>query len=684
MRKLNFGVVTLALSFLIGFSVLLKALRPMLPPQKPNNLVVEKGDYMAQGVNQAVNWRPLDPAAFAEARRRTRPVLLSLGAVWSTDAKRADTYFFSDPEVQSYLGRHFVCVRADLDREPFLGQVFAPISRVDNPQVANPFTVGSQVVFLMPDGTPFRFLGTGMLPGDPTAFLRQLANAFDDYVERTRATGTRSVQAEDRRLLLTGEAGSASISEYTKRLLAWVDLRKGGFANTAPTARMMAWKSLLVTGNYDAYDAAIRPFVKSGLVDWLDGGFFQRAADLGLRRVQFGKPSIYNAEVMHVLALGGILENDKFQTRLAKNAFEWLAEKAVKDGFVATARLTLANDFGRDARSSFYAKEFREFWGTGSLSGEEALWARENLGLRVEENEPMVIKISRPETLDDPKFLPIITKLRKSKENIQLKLTAVPRADVNGIAVARMTACARLWNEPDHLEQCRNLFLKLDEFLADTDVGHMVPFDMSLDRYLGDYLAYADAALEMYQATGDVGILEKGRRVLVRADKIFRTSHPGIWTPMPTPYTGAIKDIDVPEMVDNLGESLTAKMMRLANSYFRLAPGKELEDMNDWAFGSINNLSGLLPATGLLGGGLYCSAAGMIDDVYAVATGPSAVALANELKRLRPVRLVAPLAKGLPNADRAPGIYVVSGETWQGPMTVSEAAAALPTSLDPG
>lgn len=684
MKQLNFGVITLTLTLVVAFAWLLGAMRPMLPPQRANELRLEKGDYIAQGVHQAVNWRSLDSTAFAEARRRSRPVLLALGAIWSTDARRADTFFFSDPEVQSYLGRHFICVRVDLDRQPTLGQVLAPISRVENPSASNPFTVGSQIAFVMPDGTPFRFVSTGTLPGDPAAFLRQLTGAFDAYVERTQATGLRTVQEDDRRILLTGEAGSAAISEYIKRLLAWVDLERGGFANSAPTARMMAWQALLLSGNYEAYDAAVRPFIKSGLVDWLDGGFFQRSADMGLRRIQFGKPSLYNAEVMHLFALGGQIRNDTFQTRLAKNAFDWLVSECVKDGFVSTARLTMENTFGRDDRSSFAAKELRQYWGTDLLTGDEAVWARENLGLRVEDNESMVIKIQRPETLEDPRFQLIIKKLRESKAKVEMRFTTVPRADVNAIAVARLAACARLWDDAERLAKCEKLYYQLDKFVAADDVGHMFPFDIALDRYLGDYLAMADAGMEMYLATGDINALEKGRRILQRANRIFKTSHPGIWTPMPQPYSGILKGIDVPEVVDNMGESLTAKMMRLSSWYFRLVPNPELEAMNDWAFGAINNLSGLLPATGLLGGGMYCSAAGMIDEKYAVVTGPNAVETARKLNRTCPTRLIAPLVQGVPRADLSPGIYVVESGEWKGPMTLDQAAAQLPTSLDPG
>lgn len=681
MRRLNFGVVTLAVTLLGAFALLLAALRPSLPPQKANGLATEKGDYIAEGVHQRIDWRTLDSNVFAEARRLGRPVMLVMGAVWSSDAVRADKEIFSDPEVQNHLNRNYLCVRLDLDRYPHYLPLLAPVSRA-----SNPFTVGMQIVFVQPDGEPYHFLSLQSIGIDASAFLDQLVAAHSEFMDLTKGP-TRASQAQtmDRNMLRIPSQESP-LSGYLDQLREQVDPVQGVMKSTAPTARMTAWLALLESGDGEGFDAVSRRFLQSGLVDWLDGGFFNRAQDPELTHIEFGKPALFNAELMYVLALAGQLRDNLYYTRIAKNTFDWLTGRAVKSEMISTARIAMANTFGRDDRSSFSAKEMRTFGGAQLLTPEETAWARKALGLRVEDNATMTVRIRDPRTLDDPRFASAIEKLRKARSGVELKFTTVPRADVNGIAIARLAVCARLWNDPRRLEICRRLYDRLDQFLADDDVAHTYPYDMSIPRYLGDYLGYADASLSLYLGTGKLDYLTRGERVLHRASQIFATDQPGVWATLPQPYRGALKHIDVPEIIDNIGESLTARMMRLTSSYARLHPTKENLALADGAYSAMRQYSGVLPQTGLLGAGILCAGMSLIDDQYAVAVGPNAVGDASALARRIPTRLVAPYDPSfkLPGIGAAPGVYLVSGTGVVGPMTVDQAAAQLPLSLNPG
>ncbi len=85
---------------------------------------------------------------------------------------------------------------------------------------------------------------------------------------------------------------------------------------------------------------------------------------------------------------------------------------------------------------------------------------------------------------------------------------------------------------------------------------------------------------------------------------------------------------------------------------------------------------------GPLAAGFYCAAAEVVDDVYAVAVGPKAAELADNLYRRVPTRFVAP---GMGNFRRdlqakKPGLYVI-GKSVTGPLTVEEAMRLLPSTL---
>lgn len=65
-----------------------------------------------------IHWRPWGEAAFAEARRLGRPVLLSLSAVWCHWCHVMDETSYSDPRVIAAINAHFLPIRVDNDRHP--------------------------------------------------------------------------------------------------------------------------------------------------------------------------------------------------------------------------------------------------------------------------------------------------------------------------------------------------------------------------------------------------------------------------------------------------------------------------------------------------------------------------------------------------------------------------------------
>ncbi|MEZ5125487.1 MAG: DUF255 domain-containing protein [Thermoleophilia bacterium] len=65
-----------------------------------------------------IEWRTWSEDVFAEARRTSRPILLSLSAVWCHWCHVMDETTYSDPEVVTTINREFVPVRVDNDKHP--------------------------------------------------------------------------------------------------------------------------------------------------------------------------------------------------------------------------------------------------------------------------------------------------------------------------------------------------------------------------------------------------------------------------------------------------------------------------------------------------------------------------------------------------------------------------------------
>ncbi|MBI5197258.1 MAG: thioredoxin domain-containing protein, partial [Nitrospirae bacterium] len=90
---------------------------------------------------QAIQWRPWGEEAFREARDLSRPIFLSISAVWCHWCHVMDEESFAHPEVIRRLNGEFIPVRVDSDKRP---------------DINNRYNMGGwpTVVVLDPDGKP--------------------------------------------------------------------------------------------------------------------------------------------------------------------------------------------------------------------------------------------------------------------------------------------------------------------------------------------------------------------------------------------------------------------------------------------------------------------------------------------------------------------------------------------------
>jgi uncharacterized protein YyaL (SSP411 family) len=391
--------------------------------------------------------------------------------------------------------------------------------------------------------------------------------------------------------------------------------------------------------------------IASPIVDWLDGGFYRSYIATVPVSLEFDKLAVSNAELMTVFAKAGVILKDPLYTKLAKDTFDCLVRDFVQNGIVAGCQLGDEGPQGRSARNSFSPRRLRE-----TLSPAEREVARTSLKLKVETNRFMSAWLSDPaQVLDESgAAFQVLEKLKKARSG-EAHFAGKRQIDIHGYVVARLFECARLWGDERRLLQAQELFTRLDWFLAGDDVRHTIEEGVPDEPYVGDYLAYSDAALQCYLTMGSSEVLHSGMKVLKRARFLFETS-PGIWQmSKPTKDLLGPRDIDVPEVLDLARESCMAQAIRLCNNYGRLFRDPALMQAARSAAGQFSNLAGNL---GMDGAGLVCSQLKVLDDAYVIVSGPNAISKANEIYRAIPTRLVVP-AIGALKAPGEDGIYLM-------------------------
>ncbi len=146
-----------------------------------NRLGTSVSPYLRMHADNPVDWREWGPDAFAEARRRDVPVLVSVGYAtchWCHVMARES---FADPEVGELLRRDFVAVKVDRQENPDVDASLMAAASAFTQQLGWPLTT-----FLTPDGHVF-FAGTYYPPtpvGQVPAFRQILAAVLDAWTER--------------------------------------------------------------------------------------------------------------------------------------------------------------------------------------------------------------------------------------------------------------------------------------------------------------------------------------------------------------------------------------------------------------------------------------------------------------------------------------------------------------------
>jgi hypothetical protein len=155
------------------------------PVSGRNRLADATSPYLLQHADNPVDWWQWGDEAFAEARRRDVPVLLSVGYAACHWCHVMAHESFEDQQTAAYLNEHFVCVKVDREERPDVDAVYMTATQAMTGHGGWPMTC-----VLTPEGEPF-FCGTYFPPGPGTA-CRPSSRSWRPWSTRGPTGATRS------------------------------------------------------------------------------------------------------------------------------------------------------------------------------------------------------------------------------------------------------------------------------------------------------------------------------------------------------------------------------------------------------------------------------------------------------------------------------------------------------------
>jgi len=269
-----------------------------------NRLAASTSPYLLQHADNPVDWWEWGDEAFAEARRRDVPVLLSVGYAACHWCHVMAHESFEDAEVAAALNEGFVAIKVDREERPDVDAVYMAATTALTGQGGWPMTC-----LLTPAGEPF-FCGTYF----PKAQFRQLLDAAGEAWRDRRAelesAGGRVVGALQGVLAQdAGERalGEADLAAAVGRLHEGYDRERGGFGGAPKFPPSMVLEFLLRhygrTGSAEALamvTGTCEAMARGGLYDQLAGGFARYSVDARWVVPHFEKMLYDNAQLLRV------------------------------------------------------------------------------------------------------------------------------------------------------------------------------------------------------------------------------------------------------------------------------------------------------------------------------------------------------------------------------------------------
>lgn len=273
-----------------------------------NRLADTLSPYLRAHADNPVDWYPWGEEAFAEARRRDVPMLISIGystCHWCHVMARES---FADAETAARINEGFVAVKVDREEHPHVDGAYMAAASAFTQNLGWPLTV-----FTTPAGRAF-YAGTYWPPE-----ARPPMPAFRDVLAAVReAWTTRRAQAEESADAVTAALAEAAettasslpdataLAEAARGLAAREDAEFGGFGGApkfpvATTLRFLQ-EPLIRAAAPEAAAAAERALAAmadSDLRD-ADGGFFRYATRRDWTVPHYERMLTDNAQLLEV------------------------------------------------------------------------------------------------------------------------------------------------------------------------------------------------------------------------------------------------------------------------------------------------------------------------------------------------------------------------------------------------
>ncbi len=617
-----------------------------------NRLLHETSPYLRQHAWNPVDWYPWSAEAFAEARGRNCPILLSVGYSACHWCHVMEQESFSDPSTAALMNRHFVCVKVDREERPDVDALYMTAVQVMTGRGGWPMTV-----FLTPDGHPF-YAGTYFPPEDRyglPAFVRVLEAVAEAWARRRHDIAAQAQAiAEDiarsaRPSVPTVEPDVNTLRHAVEELARHYDGKHGGFGGAPKFPQPMILDFLLRQDTDAARRMAVKTLgsmARGGVFDQLGGGFHRYATDAEWLVPHFEKMLYDNAQLASVYLRAWIATGDDDLRLVAERTLAYLQQdmRTPCGGFASSED---ADSEG--AEGLFYTWTPDEV--IEALGSESGVQAARRFGVTETGHVDgrSVLHVADGGTrLPRPDDVHVHVMIQRRSQRRRPERDSKILVGWNAMAIAAFAEAAMLTGDDEYLQTARetaNLLLerftyrdadgKLRVYHAGMDSGTESEARTSVTLspvpgFLEDYALFADALITLYSAAGEPAYLSAAAALADTMLEVFRIDG-GLLQEVPA--DGEQLFAPVVSMEDNAIPSGNAVAVEVCLALGAL-PVRAHEKFGAWATRAVHSMAALVERHPLAFGRWLCAVDLYLRGVTTIViTGDATQAAHQELVR---------------------------------------------------
>ncbi len=514
-----------------------------------NRLADSSSPYLLQHAGNPVDWFEWGDAAFAAARDRDVPVLLSVGYSSCHWCHVMAHESFEDDATAAFMNEHFVNVKVDREERPDVDRIYMDAVQAMTGQGGWPMTV-----FLTPTGEPF-FAGT-YFPKEPRGnypsfryVLGQLSEAWNGRRADIEDQARRLTEAVARRIPPASEApGVEAATTAVAALATAFDPVNGGFGGApkfpqAPNLELLLRALALGIGAPEQVTPMVATTLDAmaagGIYDHLGGGFPRYSVDERWLVPHFEKMLYDNALLARIYVRAWQLTGTEAYRTVSEETLDYLLRDLAHD----EGGLFSAEDADSEGEEGkFYVWSWDELMEVLGADGPilAAVYGATERGNFEGHNI-----LHRPEPLEDVAARfgigadDLDRRVRASADRLRaVRATRVrPGLDDkvvtawNGLALRAFAEAGAILETARYLDAARRIARFIGRHL--TADGRLLRSwrngTASGPGFCDDYGAMATGLFALYQATGEVEWYVEGERLTRELLRLFPDAEGGFY-----------------------------------------------------------------------------------------------------------------------------------------------------------